>query len=84
MCVRGYVLWHGEATPQFVVVEGLNYMKSNIYTHYVTMASMCVCECVYVCVCVCVFYDTVKPHYFFAYKVCIREKAIKYLYKYVG
>ena len=68
VCVRLCVLWHGEAITQFVVAEDHNYMKSNKYSHYITMAScVCVCVCVYVCVylwvCVCVCYDTVKQHH---------------------
>ena len=45
VCLCMCVLWYSNATPQFVVAEGHNYMKSNIYSHYVTMASMCVCVC---------------------------------------
>ena len=43
------------------MAEGHNYMMPNIYSHYVTMA----CMCVYVKVCVCVgmCYDTAKPHH---------------------
>merc|ERR1711895_347550 len=42
-----------------IVAEGHNYMMPNIYSHYVTMA----CMCVYVKVCVCVgmCYNT-YPH----------------------
>ena len=57
VCVYVYVcvcvLWRGEATPQCVVAEGHNYMKSNKYSHYITIASF-VCVFVFVCVCVCV------------------------------
>ena len=54
VCVRLCLLWHGEATTQFVVAEDHNYMKSNKYSHYITMASfVCVFVCVYMFVCVC-------------------------------
>ena len=66
-----------ERPPQFVVAEGHNYMKFNIYSltiiwslkysYYVTMESVCmwvsVCMYMCVCVCVCMCYDTAKSQH---------------------